>query len=143
MIPSVEMSPLVNTMLPNKKTYLTQGGYQKLQSELNYLGETKRREIAEYLHEVMEGNGLEDNSEYLVAKNEQSLIEGRIQDLELLLSQAEIIQPGDFAGQFQVGSQVTIHDEKSRLETYTIVGSAEADARQGLISHESPMGQAY
>jgi transcription elongation factor GreA len=137
MIPSI-----VPTRLLNNKKYLTEEGYLKLQSELGYLRETKRREIAEYLHEIVEGDDLEDNSEYLLVKNEQALIEGRILDIEQLLNQAEIIRYGDCAGQVHIGSRVTIQEEVGQLETYTIVGSAEANARHGLISNESPMGRA-
>lgn len=126
----------------SNKTYLTEGGYQKLQSELDYLRTIKRREIADYLHQVMDGEDPNECDEYLVAKNEQALVEGRIRALERLLCHVEIIQPGDLAGEVRLGSQVTVLERGRLVKTYTIVGPAESDARRGLISDESPMGRA-
>ena len=126
----------------NKKVYLTEGGYQKLQSELDFLRTVKRREIAEYLHSVVDGEDLQENNEYQLAKDEQALVESRIQYLEFLLNRAEIIQPSGSTGEVRIGCRVTIQEESGLFETYTIVGCTEADARLSLISDESPMGQA-
>ena len=71
--------------------YLTKEGFQKLQDELDYLRTTKRKEVANRLHEAMEGGELIENAEYEAAKNEQAFVEGRIQELEIILASAKII----------------------------------------------------
>ena len=73
--------------MPNN--FLTKEGYQKLQDELDYLRTAKRQEVANRLHEAMEGGELIENAEYEAAKNEQAFVEGRIQELEALLALAE------------------------------------------------------
>lgn len=123
--------------------FLTKEGYQKLQEELEHLRTVKRQEVANRLHEAMEGGELIENAEYEAAKNEQAFVEGRIQELELLLASARIIDEADHerAGVVQVGSTVTLQEGRHQ-ETYTIVGAAEANPRQGRISNESPIGKA-
>ncbi len=125
-------------------TFLTKEGFQKLQEELDYLRTAKRQEVAERLHEAMEGGELIENAEYEAAKNEQAFVEGRIQELEVLLASARLIEENEKgkAGIIQVGSTVTIEEEGSPAETYTIVGAAEANPREGKISNESPIGKA-
>ncbi len=125
-------------------TFLTREGYQKLQEELDYLRSTKRQEIANRLHEAMEGGELIENAEYEAAKNEQAFVEGRIQELEILLATARVIEETakDKADVVQVGSKVTIQEDGSDPEEYTIVGAAEANPRSGRISNESPIGKA-
>ena len=126
-------------------TFLTKEGYQKLADELEYLRTTKRLEVANRLHEAMEGGELIENAEYEAAKNEQAFVEGRIQELEMLLASARVIdekakkEKGDLV---QVGSTVTIKEGGSGSEKYTIVGAAEANPREGKISNESPIGKA-
>ncbi len=124
-------------------TFLTKEGFQKLQDELEHLRTVKREEIATRLHEAMEGGELIENAEYEAAKNEQAFTEGRIKELEILLATARIIEENHESTEIvQVGSTVTIVEEGSKPETYTIVGAAEADPTQGRISNESPMGKA-
>lgn len=125
-------------------TFLTKEGFQKLQEELDYLRTAKRQEVAERLHEAMEGGELIENAEYEAAKNEQAFVEGRIQELEVLLASARLIDENEKGktGIVQVGSTVTIEEEGSPAETYTIVGAAEANPREGKISNESPIGRA-
>ena len=125
--------------------YLTKDGFQKLQEELEYLRTAKRQEVAERLHEAMEGGELIENAEYEAAKNEQAFVEGRIQELEVILAAAHLID--DSAAHLdptlvQVGDTVVIQDEDGSTEEYTIVGAAEADPRAGKISNESPLGKA-
>ena len=72
--------------------FFTKEGYQKLQEELDHLRTAKRQEVAERLHEAMEGGELIENAEYEAAKNEQAFVEGRIQELEMLLATAQIIE---------------------------------------------------
>ena len=126
-------------------TFLTKEGYQKLQEELEYLRTVKRQEVANRLHEAMEGGELIENAEYEAAKNEQAFVEGRIQEVEMILASARIIDEKDKKGKVglvQVGSTVTIRENGGSPETYAIVGVAEANPREGKISNESPIGKA-
>ncbi|MCS6908118.1 MAG: transcription elongation factor GreA [Anaerolineales bacterium] len=124
-------------------TYLTREGYDKLQEELEYLRTVKRREIAERLHEAMEGGELIEDAEYEAAKNEQAFVEGRIHELETILANARVIDPNLSHGEIvQVGAKVTIQEGNNEPETYIIVGPAEANPREGRISNESPLGRA-
>jgi len=126
-------------------TYLTKEGYQKLADELEYLRTQKRAEVANRLHEAMEGGELIENAEYEAAKNEQAFVEGRIQELEMILASARVIDEKDKKAKgdlVQVGSTVTIKESGSGTEKYTIVGAAEANPREGKISNESPIGKA-
>jgi transcription elongation factor GreA len=125
-------------------SFLTREGYTKLQEELEYLRTKKREEIANRLHEAMEGGELIENAEYEIAKNEQAFVEGRIKELEVLLATARVIDdvPHVASGPVQVGMTVTIQEENLEPEVYTIVGAAEADPVHGKISNESPLGKA-
>ena len=124
--------------------FLTKEGFEKLQDELEYLRTVKRQEVADRLHEAMEGGELIENAEYEAAKNEQAFVEGRIQELEMLLATARVIEDDKRkrADSIQVGSTVTIREDGFEEETYTIVGAAEANPRDGKISNESPIGKA-
>jgi len=124
-------------------SFLTREGYDKLQEELDYLRTYKRQEIANRLHEAMEGGELIENAEYEAAKNEQAFVEGRIKELEMLLATARVITETHVSAEtIQVGSTVTIREEGSDPEVYTIVGAAEANPAIGRISNESPLGKA-
>lgn len=126
-------------------TFLTKEGYQKLADELEFLRTTKRLEVANRLHEAMEGGELIENAEYEAAKNEQAFVEGRIQELEMILASARVIdekKKKEKSDLVQVGSTVTIKENGSGSEKYTIVGAAEANPREGKISNESPIGKA-
>lgn len=123
-------------------SFLTREGYKKLQEELDFLRGTKRQEIANRLHEAMEGGELIENAEYEAAKNEQAFVEGRIKELEILLATARVIADNEKAEVVQVGSKVTVQEEGSAPEIFTIVGAAEANPRSGRISNESPLGKA-
>src|SRR5512138_2928824 len=127
--------------MPNN--FLTKEGYQKLQDELDYLRTAKRQEVANRLHEAMEGGELIENAEYEAAKNEQAFVEGRIQELEMLLATAKIIdEKGKKKDSVQIGSKVTIKEGNFDPETFVIVGAAKANPRDGKISNESPIGKA-
>ena len=128
--------------MPNN--FLTKEGFQKLQDELDYLRKTKRNEVAERLHEAMEGGELIENAEYEAAKNEQAFVEGRIQELDALLASAKIIEDNGKkkSDGVQLGSKVTIKEGNFEPDTFTIVGVAEANPREGKISNESPIGKA-
>jgi transcription elongation factor GreA len=121
--------------MPNN--FLTKEGYQKLQDELDYLRTAKRQEVANRLHEAMEGGELIENAEYEAAKNEQAFVEGRIQELEVLLATAKIIEENGKKKSdiVQIGSKVTIKEGNFEPETFIIVGVAEANPREGKISN--------
>ncbi len=124
-------------------SFLTREGFQKLQEELEVLRTQRRHEIAQRLHEAMEGGELIENAEYEAAKNEQAFVEGRIKELEILLATAKIVDELPSADIAQVGSKVTIQEEGStEPEVYSIVGAAEANPSFGKISNESPLGKA-
>jgi transcription elongation factor GreA len=123
-------------------TFLTHEGFLKLQQELDLLRTEKRTEVAQRLHEAMEGGELIENAEYEAAKNEQAFLEGRIKELEIVLASARVINGSPLlTDTVQVGSTVTIQEEGLEPETYTIVGAAEANPKEGLISNESPLGK--
>ncbi len=124
-------------------TFLTRQGYDKLQEELEYLRTVKRQEVAARLHEAMEGGELIEDAEYEAAKNEQAFVEGRIQELEILLANARVIDEKnkEKSDIVQVGTKVTIQEEGNEPEIFTIVGPAEANPRVGRISNESPLGR--
>ena len=123
-------------------SYLTQEGYERLQKELDYLRKEKRNEVAVRLREALEDGELIENAELEAAKNEQSFVEGRIKELEILLSNAKLIDETNKTDDIQVGSRVKVQEEGYDPEEYVIVGAAEADPRLGRISNESPLGQA-
>jgi len=126
----------------NSTVYVTPEGLKKLEDELEHLRTVKRQEVAQRLHEAMEDGELIENAEYEAAKNEQAFVEGRILELEHMLAQAQVIEPGKSTGVVGIGSTIVIQEDGKPAETYTIVGAAEANPRDGLISNESPMGQA-
>lgn len=134
---------MITTAKPSVKvTYLTEKGLSKLQAELDYLRNVKRAEVARHLHETYDNEDLSENVEYMLAKHEQSWVEGRIFELEKILARVEIIKPGSTIGGVALGSTVTIQENGFPSETFTIVGTAEADTREAFISDESPMGSA-
>jgi transcription elongation factor GreA len=125
--------------------FLTKEGFQKLQEELDHLRTTKRQEVAARLHEAMEGGELIENAEYEAAKNEQAFVEGRIQELDLLLATAHIIKENGKPKKndaIEVGTKVTIKEGNFEAESFVIIGAAEANPREGKISNESPIGKA-
>jgi transcription elongation factor GreA len=126
------------------KSYLTQAGYNKLQEELEVLRSVRRQEVANRLHEAMaDGDaGIDNDAEVDAAKNEQAFVEGRIRELELILSNARIIEEDRVWDTVEIGAKVVIQENGTDPEKYTIVGAAEANPSNGYISNESPLGKA-
>lgn len=126
------------------KTYLTQAGYEKLQADLEHLRTVRRQEVAARLHEAMaDGDaGIDNDAEVDAAKNEQAFVEGRIRELEMILSNARIIDETRVLDTVEVGAKVEIQENGTPIEKYTIVGAAEADPTNGYVSNESPLGKA-
>jgi transcription elongation factor GreA len=124
--------------------YLTPEGMVELEARLKYLTEQRRLEVAERLRLALEeGGDLSENAEYEDAKNEQAFVEGEILRLETILSTAQIIEASGKKDQVELGSVITMTEKGSReKEVYRLVGSAEANPREGKISIESPLGRA-
>ena len=130
-------------MGPRRKYYLTSEGREELREELAELVEVKRPSLAERLRKAIAQGDLSENADYKAAKEEQAFLEGRIQDIEVLLRQAEIIDETRSSGEVSLGSRVTVVEEgERRPETFRIVGTVEADPINGKVSHESPLGAA-
>ena len=125
-------------------TLVTKEGLEKLQKELDELRTKTRGEVAQRLKEAIAMGDLSENSEYDDAKNEQAFIEGEILTLESQIRNSEIIKADDSNKDVvHLGNTVVIKDmEYDEDETYTIVGSTEADTTEGKISNESPVGKA-
>lgn len=129
--------------MAEKKTMLTQDGYNKLVEKLDYLKSVRRIEISERLKAAIALGDLSENSEYDDAKNEQGRLESEISELEAKLSNSGIIQAQAGTDKVVIGSTVKIRDlELDAVETYMIVGSTEADPDNKKISDESPLGAA-
>ena len=126
------------------RVMLTEDGYTKLVEKLNYLKSVKRIEIAERLKAAIALGDLSENSEYDDAKNEQAFLEGEIAELEQKIRNSDIIKnDGTNKDIVQMGNTVVIKDlEFGDEDTFTIVGSTEADPDENKISNESPVGAA-
>jgi transcription elongation factor GreA len=129
-------------MQGRKKIYLTPEGEEALREELDHLVNVKRPALAERLRKAIAQGDLSENANYKAAKEEQSFLEGRIQELQSMLRNAEIIEETRSSDEVSLGSYVTVIEEGAdRPETFRIVGTAEADPINGKVSHESPMGK--
>ena len=130
--------------MEQKKTILTYAGLKKLEDELHYLKVNKRREIAGKIKEAREQGDLSENAEYDAAKDEQRDIEARIEELEKILKNAEVVVEDEVdLDKINIGCIVKILDvEYSEELEYKIVGSTEANSLKGKISNESPVGKA-
>jgi transcription elongation factor GreA len=125
------------------RTFLTKEGLKKLEEELANLRTVRRHEVAERLHAAQEDGELIENAEYEDAKNEQAFVEGRILQLEIMLSNAVLIDNGSQPHSIvELGSSVTIRENGEKPEKYMVVGAAEANPKDGRISNESPLGRA-
>ena len=126
-----------------RETYLTSDGAAKLQAELEELKGPKRDEMAKRLRSAIQMGDLSENADYHKAKEDQSFMEGRIQELDYLLKNATIVDVTELSTDtIQVGSRVTVQEGDYPEETYFLVGAKEADPQNGKISNESPIGQA-
>ena len=129
--------------MTDKKTLLTQEGYDNLVAKLDYLKGVRRMEVSERLKAAIALGDLSENSEYDDAKNEQGRLEGEISELEAKLLNSEIIHAQTGTDKVVIGSTVTVRDDElNMVATYMIVGSTEADPENNKISDESPLGMA-
>ncbi|ETI67188.1 transcription elongation factor GreA [Neobacillus vireti] len=130
-------------MAAEKVFPMTQAGKDKLVQELEYLKSVKRKEVVERIKIARSFGDLSENSEYDSAKEEQAFVEGRITTLENMIRNAKIISEGDMTGDsVALGRSVTFVElPDGDEETYSIVGSAEADPFEGKISNDSPIAK--
>lgn len=128
----------------NKKIPMTQKGYERLQKEIETLKNIERPSVIKAIAEARLHGDLSENAEYHAAKERQGFIEGRIAELEIKLSCAEIIDLTKVSGdEIKFGATVTLEDEDTEeVITYQIVGSDEADVKKGLLSVTSPLAKA-
>lgn len=127
-----------------KDVLLTKEGIAKLKQELKKLIDVDRKEVIKKIKETREYGDLSENAEYDAARNQQSMIEGRIEELEALLKKARVIDEKKAHASHDkvvIGSTIIVEVEGDK-ETYILVGSAEADPKSGHISVESPLGAA-
>ena len=131
-------------MAETKKNIMTFAGLRALEDELFDLKVYKRKEVAQKIKEAREQGDLSENAAYDAAKDEQRDIEARIEELEKLLKNVEVVGQDEVdADTVGIGSRVKLYDVEMDEEVeYTIVGSTEADALNGKISNESPVGAA-
>lgn len=127
----------------NKTIPMTEEGLKALQDELEYLRTTGRAEVAQRIGDAKSDGDISENAGYDEAKNQQAFLEGRIIELELKIKSAVVIRNEDIPlGQVGLGRSVTIREVGyPEVETYLLVGSAEANPTNGRISNESPMGR--
>jgi transcription elongation factor GreA len=128
--------------MSGEPVYLTSEGAAKLKSELEQLRGPKRSEMAERLRRAVRQGDLSENADYIMAKEAQAFLEGRIQELELLLREAIVVDPSPASDQIQIGSTVVVVEDGHDPETFMVVGAKEAKPSEGRISNESPIGQA-
>jgi len=122
--------------------YLTLEGKEKLAKELQDLTTTGRIELSERLKHAISMGDLSENADYHKAKEDQGFLEGRIQEIESILSNSEVIIPQENYSEVSIGAKITIKEANYEAETYHLVGRKEANPRDGKISHESPIGKA-
>jgi len=130
--------------LSNEKVYpMTREGKEKLEQELEHLKSVKRKEVVERIKIARSFGDLSENSEYDSAKEEQAFVEGRIGTIETMIRNAKIIEASEMkADEVSLGKTVTfIELPDGEEESYTIVGSAEADPFEGKISNDSPIAK--
>jgi transcription elongation factor GreA len=127
----------------NEDVPITAQGAKELRKELDRLTKVERHALAVRLRDAIQMGDLSENADYKKAKEDQGFLEGRIQELEYILSNARIVDEKTIRKDIvSIGTHVTIQEEDYSPEVYHLVGASEADPRNGKISHESPIGKA-
>ncbi|MCK5373997.1 MAG: transcription elongation factor GreA [Alphaproteobacteria bacterium] len=126
------------------KVPVTKTGYERLVEELKQLKTVERPNVIQAIAEAREHGDLSENAEYHAAREQQSFIEGRIQELESVTSRAQVIDPTTLSGNtVRFGATITIVDEETdEEETYQIVGDYESDMENGKLSMSAPVARA-
>jgi transcription elongation factor GreA len=126
-----------------EKIPLTRAGFDKLDAELKHLKTVERPSIIRAIAEAREHGDLSENAEYHSAKEKQSFIEGRVKELEGVISLADVIDVAKLSGTIKFGASVALVDEETDEEkTYQIVGEYEADIENGKLNMQSPLSRA-
>ena len=126
-----------------EKIPMTRRGFDALDAELKQLKTVDRPAIIRDIAEAREHGDLSENAEYHAAREKQGFIEGRIKELEGVMSKAEVIDPSRLSGAIKFGATVTLSDDDTGDEkTYQIVGETEADIENGLLNIRSPLARA-
>ena len=130
--------------MESKKNILTYEGLKKYEDELEHLKVVRRKEVADKIKEARGQGDLSENAEYDAAKDEQRNIESRIEELEKILKNAEVIDEDEIDKEkISIGCKVKVRDMSEKEDVvYRIVGSTEANSLKGKISNESPVGKA-
>ena len=130
--------------MSEKKNLMTYAGLKKLEDELQDLKVVQRKEVADKIREAREQGDLSENAEYDAAKDEQRDIEARIEEIEKILKNAEVVVEDEVdTDKINLGCKVTVYDFEFEEEMeFKIVGSTESNSLQGKISNESPVGKA-
>jgi len=137
-----KMFEVKNMTSEKKEVYLTSAGLDEIKNELDTLKKVKRPEIIKAIKEARALGDLSENADYHAAREEQAIIEGRIQELEYMVDNAVIITEGA-SDRVKMGVNVTIkYEDDDDTEEYKIVGSMEADPFDNKISNESPIAKA-
>ena len=126
------------------KKQMSQEAFEKLEKELKYLVTVKRAEVAQKLKEARSFGDLSENAEYDEAKNEQAILESQIAELQHTLDNAEVVEDSNISVD-EVGMSSIIKIRRvgsDKIETFTIVGTNQANVREGKLSDESPIGKA-
>lgn len=127
--------------MTQQPTYLTREGEKKLRAELAELTGPRRQALSQRLRSAIQMGDLSENADYHKAKEDQSFLEGRIQEIEAVLRTAVIVEKAS-TDVVTVGNRVTVQEEGFDPEVFHLVGAREADPRSGRISNESPIGSA-
>ena len=126
-----------------EKIPMTRVGHTALDAELKVLKSIERPAVIRAIAEAREHGDLSENAEYHAAREKQSFIEGRVKELEAILSLAEVFDPAKLSGAIKFGATVTLVDEDNEEQrTYQIVGEQEADIERGLLNIRSPLARA-
>ena len=126
-----------------EKIPMTRVGHVALDAELKVLKSIERPAVIRAIAEAREHGDLSENAEYHAAREKQSFIEGRVKELEALLSLAEVFDPAKLSGAIKFGATVTLVDEDTdEHRTFQIVGEQEADIEKGLLNIRSPLARA-
>jgi transcription elongation factor GreA len=130
-----------------EKIYLTPEGKAEKEARLHFLRTVKRPQVADFIHEAKEAGDISDSSAYDEAKHQQAMVEGEIVELERLLSHAEVldvsgVHAGDGPRTVRIGSTIEVETDRGTRRTFLMVATYEADATNGKISDQSPVGRA-
>ncbi len=129
-------------MAKKQEFFLTQEGIDKLTKELVNLKGPERVELSKRLRIAIQQGDLSENADYSKAKEDQAFLEGRIQEIQIMLNNMVLIEGSKKDGLVRVGSTITIQEKGREPFEYYMVGAQEADPRNGRISNESPIGKA-